>query len=240
MAPGGSQMIVETQGRFRLGLCTEDLLATDSLPPTAARLDLHYAASPPSRLRPRLDRRADHRPPNRRPADGLLQAIHGERASEADPGRQELKRALERCRRDADVLRVADNILPEVLAMRPAHPWETMARSLDRKGSRRRPDGGAGTGPVLAPDGFVDPAVLVRTPLRRDSDDLVALVALAVRALERPTLADIARYLEGLHVRTPRRAALVARLRAEPPGARPSVPGVAEGAPHFLRWVRTT
>ncbi|HYE01268.1 MAG TPA: recombinase family protein, partial [Alphaproteobacteria bacterium] len=52
-------------------------------------------------------------------------------------------------RRDADVLRVADDILPEVRAMRPAYPWETVARSLDRKGSRR-PDGGAWTGPALA------------------------------------------------------------------------------------------
>ncbi|MCW2239113.1 recombinase family protein [Azospirillum canadense] len=113
-------------------------------------------------------------------------------------------------RRDADVLRVADAILPHVRAMRPAYPWETVARSLAKSGSRR-PDGGPWTGPALARavrrlarDGFVDEAVLERTPRRRDSDDLVTLVAMAVNTLENPTLANIARHLEGIHCRTPR------------------------------------
>jgi DNA invertase Pin-like site-specific DNA recombinase len=112
-------------------------------------------------------------------------------------------------RRDADVLRVADDILAEVRAMRPAYPWEAVARTLARKGARR-PDGGPWTGPALARavrrlarDGFVDQAVLERTPRRRDSDDLVTLVAMAVRTLETPTLANIARHLEHLHCRTP-------------------------------------
>ena len=113
-------------------------------------------------------------------------------------------------RRDADVLRVADDILRHVREMRPAYPWETVARSLDRAGARR-PDGGRWTGPALARavrrlvrDGFVDASVLERTPRRRDSDDLVTLVAMAVRTLKPPTLANIARHLEGLHCRTPR------------------------------------
>jgi DNA invertase Pin-like site-specific DNA recombinase len=113
-------------------------------------------------------------------------------------------------RRDADVLRVADAILPHVRAMRPAYPWESVARSLDKAGARR-PDGGPWTGSSLARavrrlarDGFVDAAVLERTPRRRDSDDLVTLVAMAVKTLESPTLANIARHLEGLHLRTPR------------------------------------
>ena len=46
--------------------------------------------------------------------------------------------------------------------------------------------------------------MLERTPRRRDSDDLVTLVAMAVRTLETPTLANIARHLEELHCRTPR------------------------------------
>ncbi len=113
-------------------------------------------------------------------------------------------------RRDADVLRVADDILPHVREMRPAYPWETVARSLDRAGAHR-PDGGRWTGPALARavrrlvrDGFVDASVLERTPRRRDTDDLVTLVAMAVRTLKPPTLANIARHLEGLHCRTPR------------------------------------
>ncbi|MCW2240627.1 recombinase family protein [Azospirillum canadense] len=113
-------------------------------------------------------------------------------------------------RRDADVLRVADAILPHVRAMRPAYPWETVARSLAKSGSRR-PDGGSWTGPALARavrrlarDGFVDEVVLERTPRRRDSDDLVTLVAMAVNTLENPTLTNIARHLEGIHCRTPR------------------------------------
>jgi len=85
--------------------------------------------------------------------------------------------------------------------MRPAYLWETVARSLDRAGAHR-PDGGRWTGPALARavrrlvrDGFVDGNVLERTPRRRDSDDLVTLVAMAVRTLKPPTLANIARHL---------------------------------------------
>ncbi|MBK4722035.1 hypothetical protein JJL56_24585 [Azospirillum sp. YIM DDC1] len=113
-------------------------------------------------------------------------------------------------RRDADVLRVADDILPHVRAMRPGYSWATVARSLARNGSRR-PDGGPWTGPALARavrrlarDGFVDDRVLERTPRRRDSDDLVTLVASAVKTLDNPTLTNIARHLEELHCRTPR------------------------------------
>ncbi|QQP92665.1 hypothetical protein IGS68_29760 (plasmid) [Skermanella sp. TT6] len=127
-------------------------------------------------------------------SETVIRAVHGARDA----------------RRDADVLRVADDILAEVRAMRPAYPWETVARTLARKGARR-PDGGPWTGPALARavrrlarDGFVDKAVLERTPRRRDSDDLVTLVAMAVRTLEIPTLANIARHLEHLHCRTPR------------------------------------
>ncbi|WP_454020063.1 hypothetical protein [Azospirillum sp. Marseille-Q6669] len=113
-------------------------------------------------------------------------------------------------RRDADVLRVADDILPHVRAMRPGYSWATVARSLARNGSRR-PDGGPWTGAALARavhrlarDGFVDDRVLERTPRGRDSDDLVTLVASAVKTLGTPTLANIARHLEELHCRTPR------------------------------------
>jgi hypothetical protein len=97
-----------------------------------------------------------------------------------------------------------------VALCRPAYPWETVARSLDRAGACR-PDGCRWTGPALAHavrrlvrDGFVDVNVLERTPRRRDTDDLVTLVAMAVRTLKPPTLANIARHLEGLHCRTPR------------------------------------
>ncbi|TWA53839.1 DNA invertase Pin-like site-specific DNA recombinase [Azospirillum baldaniorum] len=113
-------------------------------------------------------------------------------------------------RRDADVLRVADDILPHVRAMRPGYSWATVARSLARNGSRR-PDGGPWTGAALARavrrlarEGFVDDRVLERTPRRRDSDDLVTLVASAVKTLDNPTLTNIARHLEELHCRTPR------------------------------------
>jgi hypothetical protein len=56
----------------------------------------------------------------------------------------------------------------------------------------------------LARDGFVEETVLERMPRRRDGDDLGTLVALAVRTLESPTLANIARHFEHLHCRTPR------------------------------------
>jgi DNA invertase Pin-like site-specific DNA recombinase len=112
-------------------------------------------------------------------------------------------------RRDSDVLRIAGDILPHLREMRPNYPWETVARSLNRNGARR-PDGGPWTGPALARaarrltrNRFVDAAVLARTPRRRGSDDLVTLVAMAVKTLEEPTLANIARHLGALHCRTP-------------------------------------
>jgi hypothetical protein len=112
--------------------------------------------------------------------------------------------------RDANALRVAGDILRHIREMRPALPCETVVRSLDRAGLRR-PDCDRWTSPFLARavsrlvrDGFVDGSVLARTPERRDSDDLVALVAMAVQTLKTPTLTNIARRLEGLHCRTPR------------------------------------
>ncbi|MBF0561230.1 MAG: recombinase family protein [Alphaproteobacteria bacterium] len=113
-------------------------------------------------------------------------------------------------RRDDDVLRVADEILPSLREMRPSCAWDVVARSLDRRGSRR-PDGGTWSGAALARaarrlvrNGFVDPAVLERTPRQRENEDLVTLVAMAAKTLADPTLVNIARHLEGLHVRTVR------------------------------------
>ncbi len=113
-------------------------------------------------------------------------------------------------RRDADVLRVADDILPTLRELRPSCPWDVVARTLDRRGSRR-PDGGAWTGAALARaarrlarNGFVDRVILERAPRRRENEDLVTLVAMAAKTLADPTLANIARHLEGLHVRTVR------------------------------------
>lgn len=120
-----------------------------------------------------------------------------------------LKRARE-ARRDAEALRVADEVLPTLRALRPGLPWSVVARSLDRKGSRR-PDGGTWTGPALARvarrlarDGFLDKGALERAPKGRGSEDLVVLVAMAARTLEKPTLVNIVRHLEGMRVRTPR------------------------------------
>ena len=113
-------------------------------------------------------------------------------------------------RRSEDVLRVANEIIPTIRALRPAYPWKTVAGSLDRSG-RRRPDGGHWTGPALARaarrlarNGFVDASALQRTPRSRESEDLVTLVAMAVKTLEQPTLATIAAHLEALNCRPPR------------------------------------
>lgn len=113
-------------------------------------------------------------------------------------------------RRDADLARISHDLIPTIRSMRPDYPWETVARSLDRKGVRR-PDGGPWTGPALAKasrrlarNRFVEPEVLGRAPRRRSADDLVALVAMAVKTLKNPTLAEIGAHLESLHVSTPR------------------------------------
>jgi DNA invertase Pin-like site-specific DNA recombinase len=113
-------------------------------------------------------------------------------------------------RRDDDALRVADEILPSLREMRPSCSWDVVARSLDRRGSRR-PDGGKWNGAALARaarrlarNGFVDSIVLERTPRQTGNEDLVTLVAMAAKTLAEPTLANIARHLEGLHVRTAR------------------------------------
>ena len=118
--------------------------------------------------------------------------------------------AAREARRDQDLLTVADELVPVLREMRPRYPWDVVARSLAQRKSRR-PDGGPWTGAAvaraarrLARDRLVDSAVLQRTPRRGDSDDLVALVAMAARTLEQPTLERIARHLEGLHCRTPR------------------------------------
>jgi DNA invertase Pin-like site-specific DNA recombinase len=113
-------------------------------------------------------------------------------------------------RRSADLHRVSGQVIPTIQAMRPRYSWKTVASSLDRKGARR-PDGGRWTGAALAGaarrlarDGFIEASALERTPRRRDSDDLVTLVAMAVKALEQPTLGAIAAHLEGLYCLTPR------------------------------------
>src|SRR3954454_18541497 len=63
--------------------------------------------------------------------------------------------------RDAAVLRIADEILPSLRNMRPAYPWDAVARTLDKQG-KRRPDGGKWTG-----------AALVRAARRLARDDFV-------------------------------------------------------------------
>ncbi len=111
-------------------------------------------------------------------------------------------------RRDDDLLRIADKILPALREMRPACSWDVVARHLHRHGSRR-PDGGQWTGPALSraarrleSNGFVGAAVLERKPRQRDNEDLVTLVAMAAKTLPNPTHEAIAKHLEGLHVRT--------------------------------------
>jgi DNA invertase Pin-like site-specific DNA recombinase len=118
--------------------------------------------------------------------------------------------AAREARRNSEILRVADSVLPVIRALRPAYPWDAVARSLNKNGSRR-PDGGPWTGPALARatgrlarDGFVDKRVLERTPRRCETEDLVTLVAMAAKTVKPPTLKNIAEHLEELHCRTPR------------------------------------
>jgi len=81
--------------------------------------------------------------------------------------------------------------------MRPDYPWSSW-RSLTRKGSRR-PDGGSWTGAPGARSAAAGAQRVRRrgrfwrAPAPRGSDDLVTLVAMAVKTLEEPTLANIAR-----------------------------------------------
>src|SRR5258708_451301 len=114
-------------------------------------------------------------------------------------------------RRNADALRVADEILPRIRQMRPAYSWKSVARRLSMQG-KRRPAGGERTGPTLmrvarrlVRDRFIQREVLNRATAKRESDDLVAIVAMATKTLDNPTLANIARHLEAVRCTTPRR-----------------------------------
>lgn len=113
-------------------------------------------------------------------------------------------------KRDQNILEIAGEIVPTIASLRPNYPWDAVARALTNNDSFR-PDGGAWTGPAVARaakrlvvHNRLNKQVLDRTPRRRDSDDLVTLVAMATTTLASPTLKNIAEHLESLYIRTPR------------------------------------
>ena len=113
---------------------------------------------------------------------------------------------------DRRILAGADPVIEVLRDLRP--PWDTVVRRLNSL-DVPRPSGGAWTRDSiirvarrLARDGFIDADLLKAAPKKRDSDNLLTVVAGIIKGMRRrkeePTLAAIAKALEDMHQRTPR------------------------------------
>ena len=104
-----------------------------------------------------------------------------------------------------DVIAGMDRWLPLVRRLRPAHPWEEVARALNQQGGaswtveRLRRAVGRAVREKLA-----DQSLLKRTPRRPPADRLMMVVAGIALADPDKTLRAIAAQLEAMRERTPR------------------------------------
>ena len=105
----------------------------------------------------------------------------------------------------------AEPVIEVLRDLRP--PWDTVVRRLNSL-DVPRPSGGAWTRDSiirvarrLARDGFIDADLLKAAPKKRDSVDLLTVVAGIVKGMrqrnEEPKLAAIGKALEHMHQRTP-------------------------------------
>ncbi len=107
----------------------------------------------------------------------------------------------------ADLLASMDAWMPTVRALRPAHPWERVARALGRLGSPDRPwtaDRLSRAVRRLVAEGLADPALTTPAPRRPPKDDVLLVVAGIRNADPGISLRAIAARLESMRIRTPR------------------------------------
>lgn len=105
----------------------------------------------------------------------------------------------------ADLTTTMSSWLPIVQRMRPDHPWEDVARSLNREtGQKWSADRLRRSVKRLVREGLADPRLIVPSPRRTPQDRLMSLITGIANANPDLTFRDIASQLEAMHERTPR------------------------------------
>jgi DNA invertase Pin-like site-specific DNA recombinase len=105
----------------------------------------------------------------------------------------------------ADLTTTMSSWMPVVQRMRPDHPWEDVARSLNREsGQKWSVDRLRHSVRRLVDEGLADPAIIRPAPRRMPQDRLMSLITGIANANPTLTMRDIASQLEAMHERTPR------------------------------------
>jgi DNA invertase Pin-like site-specific DNA recombinase len=105
----------------------------------------------------------------------------------------------------ADLTTTMSSWLPIVQRMRPDHPWEDVARSLNHeRGQKWSVDRLRRSVKRLVREGLADPGLIVPSPRRTPQDRLMSLITGIANANPDLTFRDIASQLEAMHERTPR------------------------------------
>ncbi len=105
----------------------------------------------------------------------------------------------------ADLTTTMPSWLPVVQRMRPDHPWEDVARSLNHQtGQNWSVDRLRRSVRRLVREGLADPGLVRPSPRRTPEDRLMSLITGIAKANPDLALRDIASQLEAMHERTPR------------------------------------
>ncbi|MHC1550235.1 recombinase family protein [Phyllobacterium sp. K27] len=108
----------------------------------------------------------------------------------------------------ADLTATMASWLPIVQRMRPSHPWEDVARSLNReRGQKWSVDRLRRSVNRLVHEGLADPGLVSPARRRLPEDRLMSLITGIANANPNLTLRDIATQLEAMYERTPRGSA---------------------------------
>ncbi|ATU94395.1 recombinase family protein [Phyllobacterium zundukense] len=129
-----------------------------------------------------------------------------------NPGlRKQLPDALAKAAKARDKSHLSDltatmpSWLPVVQRMRPDHPWEDVARSLNHQtGQNWSVDRLRRSVRRLVREGLADPRLIRPSPRRTPEDRLMSLITGIAKANPDLALRDIASQLEAMHERTPR------------------------------------
>ncbi|TXR50452.1 recombinase family protein [Phyllobacterium endophyticum] len=105
----------------------------------------------------------------------------------------------------AELTATMSSWLPVVQRMRPDHPWEDVARSLNREsGQKWSVDRLRHSVKRLVSEGLADPGLIRPSPRRAPQDRLLSLVTGIANANPDLTFREIASQLEAMHERIPR------------------------------------